>query len=451
MMLLLSSSITTIISNNMEIYAILVMFAVIFYTLVYTIGRIIRSMHIESIGKEGLLDIVNIVGTIVFVIILVSIINSFSPSVIGIDLSNAKNAYVLYLSGVDSNTPIIEIAEGYLNVLYFETEEFYRMLISTNMIVKAFASASMRAGIDSISPFAGYDVIFSIVPYLTSTVIVFLITTVTQMALLKFFKVTALSLFVPLGIGLRIFPPTKSVGNSIIALALTMYFMYPLLMTFNFYILANNSSIDISTITKYTYNIDQCESDEECASGVCEKITDQNNKIIKVCQPCILEGQAKDPKSCCAQSTYKDGECTIDDTGLTDDKKKELMKKKGGIIVDGGTPGLSLSKTIEIIVGAFTLMRMTPIGIIKGAAGSMISAIASIMGIGLAIVTALGLVGVLTNPIVIIATAIIINTDLMFFGLLLPIIEFIILVEFLRVITGALGSTIDLIQVYRVL
>ncbi len=449
-MVLLLTSITGIIASNMTIYGMLVMLAVIFYTIVYVIGRILRSMHIESIGKEGLLDVVNIIGTIIFVVILVNMINSFTPAMIGIDLSKAKNAYVLYLAGVDSSTPIINIAEGYLRVLYFEGEEFYRMLISTNMLVKAFGSVTMGAGIDSIRPFAGFEIIFSIIPYLTSTVIVFLITTVTQMALLKFFKITALSFFVPLGIGLRIFPPTKAVGNSIVALALTMYFMYPLLMTFNFYILANNSSIDISTITKYTYNIDECTNDDECASGVCEEVNSEvDNKVLHVCKPCIIEGKANSDSACCAVSVYEDGECKLKGDGLSDDAKLSLIKKKGGIIVDNGTPGFSISKVLEIMMGGFVLLGGVPIA---GKIMALIpSSIASMIGLGLSILASLGVMGILTSPILIVIVAIIANTDLMFFGFLLPIIEFIILIEFLRVVTGALGSSIDLLQVYRVL
>jgi hypothetical protein len=48
-----------------------------------------------------------------------------------------------------------------------------------------------------------------------------------QRALLKFFAVSALMVFLPLGVVLRIFPPTRGAGGMLIAIAFSFFFIFP--------------------------------------------------------------------------------------------------------------------------------------------------------------------------------------------------------------------------------
>jgi len=49
-----------------------------------------------------------------------------------------------------------------------------------------------------------------------------------QRALLRFFEESALTVFLPLGVVLRIFPPTRGAGGMLIALAFSFFFVFPL-------------------------------------------------------------------------------------------------------------------------------------------------------------------------------------------------------------------------------
>lgn len=48
-----------------------------------------------------------------------------------------------------------------------------------------------------------------------------------QRALLKFFAVSALMVFLPMGVVLRIFPPTRGAGGMLIAMAFSFFFIFP--------------------------------------------------------------------------------------------------------------------------------------------------------------------------------------------------------------------------------
>ncbi len=469
--LLLASSLD--LTGWLGLYGLIIMVAVLFYTILYMIGKSLNSNWVVSLGKEGLADVINGVGTLVFVVFLIGLISVFSLSMIGIDLTESKNLEVIYMSGVTSSSSIQEVATAYLHLLYYLGEEFYRQLIIDSLWNGALTSLSMNVGGSTIKPFAGYSQFLSIIPSLSSTTMVFLITTTTQIYLFEFFKLTSLSFFVPLGIALRFLPPTKYVGNSLIALALTMNFMYPLLLNFNFLILANNTTIDPTVVSKYVYNLAECNGGDECASGVCEpvKVTvDGKVETKHFCKPCVLEGSVKDPTACCSISKYEDDSCVVSDLGDSDN-----IKKKGGLILSSSTPGLSISKmvfwTATVIIGASVIGKagvglsatmsgkLGKIGTAVGTAlskttsfisklGKSFGALIFIIGVTL---DQMGLVGFVLNPLVMYLIVMLLNADFLFLGILLPVIEFIILIEFLRVVTGSLGSQIDLLQVYRVL
>jgi len=63
-----------------------------------------------------------------------------------------------------------------------------------------------------------------------------------QRALLKFFEESALTVFLPLGVVLRIFPPTRGAGGMLIAIAFSFFFIFPFIY-FVFYLPSGSNSL----------------------------------------------------------------------------------------------------------------------------------------------------------------------------------------------------------------
>jgi len=63
-----------------------------------------------------------------------------------------------------------------------------------------------------------------------------------QKALLKFFEESAIAVFLPLGVVLRIFPPTRGAGGTLIAIAFSFFFVFPFIY-FVFYLPSGPNSL----------------------------------------------------------------------------------------------------------------------------------------------------------------------------------------------------------------
>jgi len=59
--------------------------------------------------------------------------------------------------------------------------------------------------------------------------------------------------------------------------------------------------------------------------------------------------------------------------------------------------------------------------------------------------------GFIMNPLVLLLGILRLNMDFLFVGFILPVIEFIVIIEFVRTLTSSMGEPIDFIQVFRVI
>ena len=208
-------------------------------------------------------------------------------------------------------------------------------------------------------------------------------------------------------------------------------------------------NIDDGLINSILYNAPACESDSDCNSGACVADTATGRKY---CKPCVISGEPPggNPSACCsAVSTYdaESEECVLKEEVQNGDE--EL--RSGGIIARG-----SSSKAMGITVAAASLLALSMLSRAMnaipatGAFGSVVGGIISVLAVAGSVFLTFMYKGFLMHPLFIFVVILMFNSGFFFVGFVLPIIEFIVVIEVVRTLTGALGEQIDLIQVFRV-
>ncbi|MGC8923882.1 MAG: hypothetical protein ACP5KJ_01665 [Candidatus Micrarchaeia archaeon] len=427
-----------------------IVMGMVLYSLIYMLGSLLSRPELKGIAREGIGDVAGVVIFIIFTLMLAEFLCGVTPSALGIDFGDLKNReYIKFVGGDPKDISVLKLGEVYLQLLYYEGEKFYKTLLFQLMYAGAITSVKIGAGsvMGSIQPFGGIEPLLNFAPYMLSSITILLITISTQYHMLKFFEFTGLSFFFPLGILMRVIPATRSLGASLIAFSIGMYFIYPLILSYNFYILVNSVKIDDALLNSYLYNTPVCEFDDDCNSGVCQQIGAR-----KYCAPCILTGDLPkdgDPSMCCNKtSIYNDGKCEL----KSDIENDPDSLKAGGIISRGVTPssyGLLTSVGVLAILGvASKTLSLLP-GVDR-----VVSAVTGlavlIFQLGAALIT-ISPFSFIMHPLFTLVILLAMNTDFFFIGFVLPVIEFIILIELIRTLTASIGEPIDIIQVFRVI
>ncbi|MGC9132122.1 MAG: hypothetical protein ACP5HJ_00530 [Candidatus Micrarchaeia archaeon] len=85
-----------------------------------------------------------------------------------------------------------------------------------------------------------------------------------QRALLKFFAESSITVFLPLGVVLRIFPPTRGAGGMLIAMAFSFFFIFPFVYLVFYLPSGSNSfaSVLLSNLQKINSKLDEINSDK---------------------------------------------------------------------------------------------------------------------------------------------------------------------------------------------
>jgi hypothetical protein len=140
----------------------------------------------------------------------------------------------------------IEIAHNSLEILRVKLLTTYASLFMFEFLIGFLSTLSFPIGSPlpavniislSIMPFDGlsllsnaHTIVVEAVGYLVAAIIA-------KQWFLTFIKETTQMIFLPLGLVLRAFPFTRSTGSSIIAVAIALYFIYPLSVIFSNYLI----------------------------------------------------------------------------------------------------------------------------------------------------------------------------------------------------------------------
>jgi hypothetical protein len=202
-----------------EVAVAVVIISIMFAGITMGIGRAFQNKKIEYWGRDELLQaFINgaIVGGLIGLIaILDTTVNSLVPS-----------GPSLLCPGLDPTTAI-GFAQCYLADLGTKIYALSSLLVAVNVIVGFITSLGISF-IITVTPFAGLAPVGSILGMIIESLFVFLLAVQAQSSLLTFISGAALTTFLPVGLILRCFFPTRKLGGALIAMAIGMYVVFPL-------------------------------------------------------------------------------------------------------------------------------------------------------------------------------------------------------------------------------
>lgn len=202
-----------------DVAVAVVIISIMFAGIAMGIGRAFQNRKIEYWGRDELLQAF-INGAIVGGLIgLIAILNTTVNSLVPVGPS-------LVCPGLDP-TSAIGFAQCYLSDLGTKIFALSGVLIAANVIVGFITNLGISF-IVTVTPFAGLAPIGSILGMIIESLFVFLLAVQAQSSLLTFISGAALTTFLPVGLILRCFFPTRKLGGALIAMAIGMYVVFPL-------------------------------------------------------------------------------------------------------------------------------------------------------------------------------------------------------------------------------
>jgi hypothetical protein len=442
---------------------------ILFYVLIYMMGQFTSRKEVKGLATESIADVSTAFIFVIIAFILFGFIENVTPNMLGIGgffdtLSDPSvTGYEMDLEKLtkDSNivdyseTPIIHLGEAYIITMFYQTEKLYRSMLIQIGFMNLMSSIEIGTGQDTITPYKGFEPLLNLAPSLFTSASMVLMTFSAQLFLLKFFIYIVPTYLFPLGILFRVFAPTRSLGGGIIALCFAMYFLYPLLLSYNFAIMVNILGSTNLNLDSVIYSSPICNTDEECNSNSCILSDPANSESQKYCAPCILMGELPQGATrdiCCEKTSVYDvanKQCVIrmstkEDVGELDDEATKTGK--GGIITrPGEVENMGFVSFFAVILLLVVSSFIFP---------TVLAPLTSLAGIAIKVVSGgLTFAGVkfLAGPITTFIVLVFINTKFFFLGFILPIIQFIIIIEFVRVLTGSMGESINIMDMFKVI
>ncbi|MFH0927354.1 MAG: hypothetical protein V1822_02130 [Candidatus Micrarchaeota archaeon] len=174
------------------------------------------------------------------------------------------------MAGADEFTPYCA-AQGFLGKLETRGRDMAQILIAINYVLSYMFSViwnSSPMGIGfAVEPLAGFNQIMNVFLVAVSGFVLSYLTVLVQMRVLDYFLIAIPFYFLPLGLLLRTFAPTREFGGAVVGFSVASLFFYPMLLVLNdaaifapFDAFVNNSGVlansfysgDESAYAKYT-------------------------------------------------------------------------------------------------------------------------------------------------------------------------------------------------------
>lgn len=193
---------------------------------VYAVGAIFNSERLRGWAKTEFLQVIASGIIVASLLVFATGMETMSQTIAGQD-------HITY-------------AQNYLNDLNGKLEALYVGTVALNSVLETLGKLKLDISIivagASGYPFAGFEAIAHNLELAMTAIFVSIISNAVQANLLTFIKSTMMFYFLPAGVILRTFNPTRSIGAFLMALAIGLYFVFPLT-----YVLANESIAKMNT------------------------------------------------------------------------------------------------------------------------------------------------------------------------------------------------------------
>ncbi len=221
--------------------------------IVYLIGKAVGLPNISAWGKN---EMWQIIASIILIVLLLALIGPLdevgklnNPS-----CPNPGDCDVTLCGYADPTEPgagctLLQTGYYYSEAMSAELMYLGYHFLVTNLLLEGFFSSTLEiVPLNLIGVTFNYSPMFTLVAKITDWSLVILLPAILSwignMFILCFSSGTMFALFLPLGLILRSFPSTRSVGGGLIALALGLYFIYPLMLNINNVIMSSYLGLD---------------------------------------------------------------------------------------------------------------------------------------------------------------------------------------------------------------
>jgi len=230
------------VSNWKVLSAIALMVSFSFIGLIYIAGRVFDNNRLTNMAKNDLQQTV-ITAVMVFVI--------FTPLVLGIC------SFRISFSGLGSDMTLFEGATKYFD---------YARAVALNSFSKASSATMWITGMSNIYVGSGYSInsfsinlspwsSLSVLTAITSSIMNWLLLQIAiadaQKVIVDVVQASFLGLLLPAGIVLRSFAPLRQIGGILIAIALGLFLIHPLVFSLS-YMLIGAPAVPSYEATNYT-------------------------------------------------------------------------------------------------------------------------------------------------------------------------------------------------------
>ncbi|MFH1393821.1 MAG: hypothetical protein ABII71_05695 [Candidatus Micrarchaeota archaeon] len=226
---------------NVAIYIIISMTVIV--GIAYLISRAMNNRKLEDWSKNEFMQVLISAAIVGALFLLMNpgtgiIITLFNGLVAGSHVTIINGGETVTATGCDAATGIYDssalcFATNYLTILEGLIFGIIGSLFSLVVIVDLFAKFSIDLIILEISPFAGLSSVVQVINTMLQSLIFLGIIVGVEKALMHFIGMTALNVFLPIGVVLRSFFGTRRIGGALMALAVGLYIVFPLTIALN--------------------------------------------------------------------------------------------------------------------------------------------------------------------------------------------------------------------------
>lgn len=216
-----------------------------FAALTFMFGKMFQSSDLEKLAKSEFIYAISTVVLLAFLIIFIDVLASKSAEFVGII---SKDRIALQTVLANDKSPFV-VADYYINRTLVCAQKRYEdgfCLVAIPMVLNSIEATKTTSGLSASSSLGslssslssssfttqiskmGLNVPISGINRLLSDLSYIIYMFFFQKNLLSLIHSTMLTVFLPAGVVLRGFPVVRSVGNLMIAVAVGLYFVYPI-------------------------------------------------------------------------------------------------------------------------------------------------------------------------------------------------------------------------------
>ncbi len=211
----------------LELSLLALLTSLLILTLVHIFSNFLRNPQLTTWTKFELFQVLATAGIILFTGTIIFGMCSFDMGFVDPARYNGMNMYDI----IDEYFARLELAAFYLFTIMARVVKILAFMSKIVMYSNPLGVGSVESPLESLGQ------INSVIFYLLSGFVISFMLIQLQMRMLEYFALAALHYLYPFGIFFRAFEPTRSFGGTLIAISISLFLFYPMILVLNDHII----------------------------------------------------------------------------------------------------------------------------------------------------------------------------------------------------------------------